>query len=65
MKKFALAFVIVFAVALLAGCNAKNNTNFDNADTASFDAATDTEAQDPGNPPIPPEPTDGSTQAAE
>lgn len=59
MKKLVLGAVIVFAVGLLAGCqSSKDNTGFDNADTASFDAASDTDATDIGNPPVPPEPVE-------
>jgi outer membrane murein-binding lipoprotein Lpp len=58
MKKLVIAFALIAAVGLLAGCQSKKTEGFDNADTASFDEATDQAATDIGNPPIPPEPVE-------
>lgn len=59
MKKIILGLVLVFSIGLLAGCQGSTaTTDFDNADSETFDQATDTDASDIENPPVPPEPVE-------
>jgi len=55
MKKILLVLALVATVSVLVGCSSKKG-GFDNADSASFNAANNT-TDDIGNPPVPPEPT--------
>ncbi|MFH1855401.1 MAG: hypothetical protein ABH810_03295 [bacterium] len=57
MKKILLMVALVATVGLLAGCKSKTTTDFDNADSAAFDQATEN-VTDIGNPPVPPEPVE-------
>ncbi len=57
MKKILLVVALVASVGLLAGCKSNTTTDFDNADSAAFDQATEN-VNDIGNPPVPPEPVE-------